>query len=78
MGAETEGSWIPGLALLARNDERVGCVIPAHAGIQGVWRGLDLLAPKQETEPLPSSLNGLLITRNSLESHLAQRRNMPL
>ena len=41
--AETGGSWIPGLAVLARNDGRVVFVIPAHAGIQGVWYGLGIL-----------------------------------
>ena len=41
--AETGGSWIPGLAVLARNDERVVVVIPAEAGIQGVWYGLGIL-----------------------------------
>ncbi len=35
--AKTGGSWIPGLALLARNDERVVSVIPARAGIRQGW-----------------------------------------
>jgi hypothetical protein len=33
---ETGSPWIPGLAVLARNDRLVGFVIPAQAGIQGV------------------------------------------
>ncbi len=37
------GPWIPGLALLARNDELVVFVIPAKAGIQEVWCGLGIL-----------------------------------
>jgi hypothetical protein len=45
-------SWIPGLALLARNDGRVVFVIPAKlvpdpdpgAGIQGAWYGFDILS----------------------------------
>ena len=41
--AETRDSWIPGLAGLARNDGRGLFVIPAHAGIQGVWNGLGIL-----------------------------------
>ncbi len=41
--AETGGSWIPGLAVLARNDGLVVFVIPAKAGIQGVWYGLGIL-----------------------------------
>ena len=43
MEAETWDSWIPGLALLARNDGRVVFVIPAKAGIQRVWCRLGLL-----------------------------------
>ena len=35
MEAETGCAWIPGLAVLARNDGHVACVIPAQAGIQG-------------------------------------------
>ena len=42
-GGKNRGSWIPGLALLARNDGRVVFVIPAKAGVQGMWRGLGIL-----------------------------------
>ena len=35
MEVKTECAWIPGLAVLARNDGHVVCVIPAQAGIQG-------------------------------------------
>jgi len=42
-GAEIGSSWIPGLAVLARNDGLVVFVIPAHAGIQGVWRRVGIL-----------------------------------
>ena len=41
--AETGDSWIPGLARLARNDGHVVFVIPAQAGIQGVWYRLGIL-----------------------------------
>jgi hypothetical protein len=37
--ASGNSSWIPGLAPLARNDGQVVFVIPAEAGIQGVWVG---------------------------------------
>jgi hypothetical protein len=43
MEAETRCAWIPGLTLLARNDGRGVVVIPAKAGIQGVWHGLSIL-----------------------------------
>ena len=52
MEAETGGSWIPGLALLARNDGRVVFVIPAKAGIQGVWYGLGILFLSSEAKNL--------------------------
>ena len=39
MEAETGCAWIPGLAVLARNDGHVVCVIPAQAGIQGAVGG---------------------------------------
>jgi len=38
METETRCSWIPGLALLARNDGWVVFVIPAKAEIQEVWQ----------------------------------------
>ena len=41
--AETGCSWIPGLAVLARNDGCVVFVIPAKAGIQGVWDRVGIL-----------------------------------
>jgi hypothetical protein len=38
--AKTLCPWIPGLALLARNDGRGAFVIPAEAGIQGHSAGM--------------------------------------
>jgi len=47
MEAETGYSWIPGLALLARNDENDTLVIPAKAGIQGMRHGVGFVSEQQ-------------------------------
>src|SRR6266545_3983884 len=54
-------SWIPGLALLARNDGRVVLVIPAQAGIQG--RGILFLSSDVRSEAISDCRGDCFVAR---------------
>src|SRR5712691_628948 len=83
MEAETGGSWIPGLALLARNDGLVVFVIPAKAGIQGVRCGLGILFLSSGTkQSLPEKEIASSLLRHALKEaicpQLARRDDVDL